>query len=136
MQTGAGLQTRIITVTTHEFIGVHAPFNVILSLHFAHVRFINLTTLPTQLSSNSDSNTLLSITTESAPIDIEVPDNSASPKLVDPNAIILAEALTDNAISWRIHNCKVTEKTVTQDKPLPFLYHYDSLDDTIKQANP
>lgn len=139
MQTGAGLQTRIITVTTHEFIGVHAPFNVILSLHFAHVRFINLTTLPTQLSSNSDSNTLPFTTTESAasaPIDLEAPDNSASPKLVDPNAIILAEALTDNAISWRIHNCKVTEKTVTQDKPLPFLYHYDSLDDTIKQANP
>lgn len=118
---------------------MHAPFNVILSLHSAHVRFINLTTLPTQLSSDSDSNTLLSKTTESAAsalIDIETTDTSASPKLVAPNAIILAEALTDTTISWRIHNCKVTEKTVTQDKPLPFLYHYDSLDDAIKQANP
>ena len=55
---------------------------------------------------------------------------------IDPNAIILAEALTDKAISWQIHNCKIIKKTVTQDLPLPFLYHYDSLDDTIKQAHP
>jgi len=55
---------------------------------------------------------------------------------IDPNAIILAEALTDKAVSWQIHNCKIIKKTVTQDLPLPFLYHYDSLDDTIKQAHP
>ncbi|MGM8884351.1 hypothetical protein ACS8FD_00240 [Psychrobacter sp. 1U2] len=57
-------------------------------------------------------------------------------KNIDPSAIILAEALTDSAIAWRIHNCKVNKKTVTQDLPLPFLYHYDRLDDVIKQANP
>ena len=55
---------------------------------------------------------------------------------IDSNAIILAEALTDTAISWRIHNCKISKKTVTQDLPLPFLYHYDSLDEAVKQANP
>ncbi len=55
---------------------------------------------------------------------------------IDPNAIILAEVLTDKAISWRIHNCKVSEKIITQDLPLPLLYHYDSLEDAIKQAYP
>ncbi len=91
---------------------------------------MNLTTLPTQLSSNSD------LQPSATSDHIESPENSASPKVIAPNTIILAEALTDTAISWRIHNCKVSEKTVTQDKPLPFLYHYDSLDDAIKQANP
>ena len=62
------------------------------------------------------------------------PDNGH--QTIDPNAIILAEALTDKAIGWQIHNCKIIKKTVTQDLPLPFLYHYDSLDDTIKQTHP
>lgn len=53
-----------------------------------------------------------------------------------PNTIILADALTDKAIAWRIHNCKISKKTITQDLPLPFLYHYDSLDDAIKQTHP
>lgn len=57
-------------------------------------------------------------------------------KKIDPNAIILAEALKDSAIAWRIHNCKVSKKNVIQDLPMQFLYHYDSLDDVIKQANP
>ena len=52
------------------------------------------------------------------------------------NAMSLAEALSDKAISWRIHNCKISKKTITQDMPLPFLYHYDSLDDSIKQTYP
>ncbi|MGP9687631.1 hypothetical protein ACT3TH_00540 [Psychrobacter sp. AOP22-C1-C5] len=55
---------------------------------------------------------------------------------MDPNTIILAEALTDKTISWQIHNCKIIKKTVTQDLPLPFLYHYDSLDDNIKATYP
>lgn len=67
---------------------------------------------------------------------MEASDNTANPKRVEPNAIVLAEALTDSAISWRIHNCKIIKKTVTEDLPLPFLYHYDSLDDVVKQANP
>ena len=63
-------------------------------------------------------------------------DNENSTQTIDPNAIILAEALTDKAISWQIHNCKIIKKTVTQDLPLPFLYHYDSLDDNIKATYP
>ena len=55
---------------------------------------------------------------------------------IEPNAIILAEALTDKTISWRIHNCKISKKVMAQDMPLPFLYHYDSLDDSIKQTYP
>lgn len=55
---------------------------------------------------------------------------------IDPNTIILTQALTDNAISWRIHNCKISKKTVTQELPMLFLYHYDSLDDSVKQAYP
>ena len=47
-------------------------------------------------------------------------DNENSTQTIDPNAIILAEALTDKAISWQIHNCKIIKKTVTQDLPLPF----------------
>lgn len=98
---------------------------------------MNLTTLPSQLRSHPDVNTPSPHTTGST---VSTPTGSlAEPsytKLVDPNAIILAEALIDSAIGWRIHNCKITEKTVTQDEPLPFLYHYDSLDEVIKQANP
>ncbi|WP_179207281.1 hypothetical protein [Psychrobacter sp. JB385] len=83
-----------------------------------------------------------SIPTHSAHIDSvhdsehHSPDNEDSTQTIDPNAIILAEALSDKVISWQIHNCKIIKKTVTQDLPLPFLYHYDSLDDTIKQTHP
>lgn len=52
------------------------------------------------------------------------------------DTLVLAEALTDTAVSWRIHNCKISEKTVTQARPMLFLYHYDRLDDSIKQAHP
>ena len=81
-------------------------------------------------SSNSIANTLINNGVEN---ESEADNNSQK---IDPNAIILAQALTDTAISWRIHNCKISKKTMTQDLPLPFLYHYDSLDDVIKKANP
>lgn len=93
---------------------------------------MNLTTLPTQSSSNSDSDTPLSAVSDH----VESLENSASPKTIAPNTIILAEALTDTTISWQIHNCKISEKTVTQDVPMQFLYHYDSLDDSVKQTHP
>ena len=63
-------------------------------------------------------------------------ENENGVQTIEPNAIILAEALTDKTISWQIHNCKITKKTITQDLPLPFLYHYDSLDESIKAAYP
>ncbi|MEN6670513.1 hypothetical protein AAJP47_09075 [Psychrobacter sp. B38] len=68
-------------------------------------------------------------------IDADV-ESTNRPQTIDPNAIILAEALTDKTISWQIHNCKIIKKTVTQDLPLPFLYHYDNLDDGIKTSHP
>lgn len=52
------------------------------------------------------------------------------------NSILLTPALIDPDISWRIHNCKLSEKTVTQSLPMLFLYYYDSLDDSVKQAHP
>ena len=73
--------------------------------------------------------------TEQVDIENEVEAQTRT-QILEPNAIILAEALSDKAISWRIHNCKISKKTITQDMPLPFLYHYDSLDDSIKQTYP
>ncbi|GAF54732.1 LOW QUALITY PROTEIN: hypothetical protein JCM18901_322 [Psychrobacter sp. JCM 18901] len=78
-------------------------------------------------------NTAVTLDNQEEHSDIE---RESGTQTIDPNAIILAEALTDKAISWQIHNCKIIKKTVTQDLPLPFLYHYDSLDDAIKQTHP
>ncbi len=100
---------------------------------------MDLTALPTQITNHSD--TYIELYPE-ATLSSKVVDASAATDAtdidtpIDPNAIILAEALTDTTISWRIHNCKVSEKMVTQDKPLPFLYHYDSLEDSVKQTHP
>lgn len=74
---------------------------------------------------------------EKQPSSTETENETQAPtQSIEPNALILAEALSDKTIGWKIHNCKITKKTVTQDLPLPFLYHYDSLNDAIKQANP
>ncbi|MGB5877038.1 MAG: hypothetical protein WBG84_06715, partial [Psychrobacter nivimaris] len=81
---------------------------------------MDLPTLPTQ--TNMD-NTTATLDNQEEHSDIE---RESGTQTIDPNAIILAEALTDKAISWQIHNCKIIKKTVTQDLPLPFLYHYDS----------
>ncbi|WP_228724599.1 hypothetical protein [Psychrobacter sp. KCTC 72983] len=87
-------------------------------------------TLPTQTDMD---NTAITLDNKEEHSDIE---SESGTKTIDPNAIILAEALTDKAISWQIHNCKIIKKTVTQDLPLPFLYHYDSLDDAVKRSHP
>jgi hypothetical protein len=92
--------------------------------------FMDLPTLPTQPDMD---NTAITLDNQEEYSDIE---SESDTQTIDPNAIILAEALTDKAISWQIHNCKIIKKTVTQDLPLPFLYHYDSLDDAIKQTHP
>lgn len=115
---------------------------------------MNLTALPTQLSDNTttshDTDTLLAhnlndntdAPTSASDEQIAVVSSDQSDTQnnnllkINPNTIVLAEALTDTTISWRIHNCKISKKTVTQDLPLPFLYHYDSLDDAIKQTHP
>ena len=91
---------------------------------------MDLPTLPTQPDMD---NTAITLDNKEEHSDIE---SESGTQTIDPNAIILAEALTDKAISWQIHNCKIIKKTVTQDLPLPFLYHYDSLDDAVKQSHP
>ena len=91
---------------------------------------MDLSTLPTQPSINDTATTLDSKEEHS---DME---NASGSKTIDPNAIVLADVLTDKGISWQIHNCKIIKKTVTQDLPLPFLYHYDSLSDSLKETYP
>jgi len=110
---------------------------------------MDLPTLPTNRSDsldNGDPSSTLNDNAQMSGSNVSVPDSTDleqlstepdnSTQTIDPNAIILAEALTDKSISWQIHNCKIIKKTVTQDLPLPFLYHYDSLDDAIKQTHP
>ncbi len=100
---------------------------------------MDLTALPTQLLDHTETHIEASNATEATfcHIDSQQPAiDDSTRKTIDPNAIILADALIDKTISWRIHNCKISEKIITQDMPLPFLYHYDSLDDSIKQTYP
>nr|WP_317198995.1 hypothetical protein [uncultured Psychrobacter sp.] len=66
----------------------------------------------------------------------QIPLDTRVKPTIDPNAYILADAITDDLIKWHIHNCKITKRQATQDEPLPFLYHYDSLDDAVKQSHP
>ncbi|WP_227671377.1 hypothetical protein [Psychrobacter sp. 72-O-c] len=95
--------------------------------------------MSTQLSDHTDTYVeppnAIEAATSSSESQQPTSDNSNS-KTIDPNAIILAQTLTDPAIGWRIHNCKISKKTVTQELPMLFLYHYDSLDDSVKQAHP
>lgn len=100
---------------------------------------MDLTALPTQSPQSSNtidahSDHAYDATSHHTAVNETLEDSA--PSTIEPNAIILAEALTDKAISWRIHNCKISKKIMTQDMPLPFLYHYDSLDDSIKQTYP
>ncbi len=54
----------------------------------------------------------------------------------NPNALSLNQIVADDSTPWQVYNCKIVDKTVTQDAPLPFLYHYDALPDDIKAAHP
>ena len=97
---------------------------------------MDLTALPTQSSNSTDAYSDHAHDAMSNHTAVNETLEDSAPSTIEPNAIILAEALTDKAISWRIHNCKISKKIITQDMPLPFLYHYDSLDDSIKQTYP
>lgn len=111
---------------------------------------MDLPTLPTNtLDSLDNTGTYVAPNNKAFLADSDVPNTSVpnnaelaqstaqnSAQKIDPNAIILAEALADKTILWQIHNCKISKKTVTQDLPQPFLYHYDSLDDAVKQTHP
>jgi hypothetical protein len=108
---------------------------------------MDLPTFSTRASDNNDTYSTLNDTAPTSVSNTSPPSNGIGSEhpnatseehtqTIDPNAIILAEALTDKTISWQIHNCKIIKKTVTQDLPLPFLYHYDSLSDAVKQTHP
>ena len=56
--------------------------------------------------------------------------------LNNPNTLVLNSILDDKDITWQVHNCKIIDKTVTQDQPLPFIYHYDTLPEDIRKQNP
>ena len=101
---------------------------------------MDLTALPTQLPQSSNTtdahsdhayDTMRNHTAVNETLEDSAPSTLSS---IEPNAIILAEALTDKTISWRIHTFLISKKIMTQDVPLPFLYHYDSLDDSIIQT--
>ncbi|WP_201505276.1 hypothetical protein [Psychrobacter aestuarii] len=57
-------------------------------------------------------------------------------KRMDAAPLILSEVLTDAALPWQIHNCKIQQHIVTREQPLPFLYHYDSLNEALKETLP
>lgn len=52
------------------------------------------------------------------------------------NTLLLNELIIDSTVNWQVHNCKINEQIVTQEAPLPFLYHYDTLSDELKAAHP
>lgn len=47
-------------------------------------------------------------------------ENENGVQTIEPNAIILAEALTDKTISWQIHNCKITKRQSHKIYRYPF----------------
>lgn len=55
---------------------------------------------------------------------------------IPADTLLLNDLLVDVDLKWQIHNCKLSEQRLTQDAPLAFLYHYDSLADEIKAATP
>ena len=50
--------------------------------------------------------------------------------------LILNQLLIDDSLHWQVHNCKISQKLVSQTQPMPFLYHYDTLSDELKAAHP
>ena len=55
---------------------------------------------------------------------------------IPANTLWLNELLIDASAKWQVHNCKITDQTVTQEATLPFLYHYDTLSADLKAAHP
>ena len=88
---------------------------------------------PAQTSANSSSSTDIDNTTT---------DNSSTANLAmnsnanDETSLLLNELLIDEAIRWQVYNCKISEKQVSQTQPMPFLYHYDTLSDELKDTHP
>lgn len=52
------------------------------------------------------------------------------------DTLLLNDLIVDSSLKWQIHNCKITDQTLTQEATLPFLYHYDTLSDELKSVHP
>ncbi len=50
--------------------------------------------------------------------------------------LILQELLSNTTLPWRVHNCKLSQNYSEPNAPLPFLMHYDALDEATKAARP
>ena len=62
--------------------------------------------------------------------------SAANSLLASPNTLMLNDLLNDKDTPWQVHNCKIIDKSVTQEQLLPFIYHYDALSDELKQLHP
>ena len=72
-----------------------------------------------------------------APTAMHSSDNSAHMAThTHDNYLLLNELLIDGSLHWQVHNCKISQKLVSQTQPMPFLYHYDTLSDDLKAAHP
>lgn len=58
--------------------------------------------------------------------------SAANSLLASPNTLMLNDLLNDKDTPWQVHNCKIIDKSVTQEQLLPFIYHYDALSDELK----
>lgn len=90
---------------------------------------------PTSSPERTDLNVTASL--ESVPTNDETHQTSATDSLLtNPNTLILNELLTDKETPWQVHNCKIIDKSVTQEQLLPFIYHHDALSEELKQLHP
>lgn len=81
-------------------------------------------------------NALITTTNKTATTD-ETVSKHASELGHDLLSLLLTpQTHTATQTPWQVHNCKVTERICHQHGTLPFLYHYDRLDDEQKQQYP
>lgn len=90
----------------------------------------------TPISSPEYTNPNATATLESVPTYEADQKSVTNSLLADPNTLILNELLSDKETPWQVHNCKIIDKSVTQDQLLPFIYHHDALSEELKQLHP
>lgn len=94
------------------------------------------TSFRTPISSPEYTDPNATATLESVPADEANQNSVTNSLLADPNTLILNELLSDKETPWQVHNCKIVDKSVTQDQLLPFIYHHDALSEELKQLHP
>ncbi|WP_230660037.1 hypothetical protein [Psychrobacter sp. I-STPA10] len=88
-------------------------------------------TLPIKPTATTD---ITSSDINTTPTPMPSSDNSTGNEA--ESSFILNQLLIDDSLHWQVHNCKISQKLVSQTQPMPFLYHYDTLSDDLKAANP